>query len=69
MSSIGRVFERQSSSAFSVISLTGFIRPVSRKRSTKALCLAEREETSKGLNVKHSLCANVLKLGCVHSTI
>ena len=69
MSSIGRVFERQSSSVFSVISPTGGIRPTDRKRSTKALCLAEREEISRGLSVKHSLRAIALKLGRAPSTI
>jgi len=48
MSSIGRAFERQSSSAFSVISPTGGIRPPDRKRATKALQLSEREEISRG---------------------
>ncbi|KPU84680.1 integrase, partial [Marinosulfonomonas sp. PRT-SC04] len=69
MSSIGRVFERQSSSVFSVISPTGGIRPADRKRSTKALCLAEREEISRGLSIKHSLRAIALKLGRAPSTI
>jgi len=69
MSSIGRVFDRQSSSVFSVISPTGGIRPTDRKRSTKALCLAEREEISRGLSVKHSLRAIARKLGRAPSTI
>lgn len=69
MSSIGRVFDRQSSSVFSVISPTGGIRPADRKRSTKSLCLAEREEISRGLSVKHSLRAIALKLGRAPSTI
>ncbi len=42
MSSIGRVFERESSSVFSVISPTGGIRPPDRKRGAFALSLAER---------------------------
>ena len=40
MSSIGRVFDRQTSSVFSVISPTGGIRPPDRKRGRLALSLA-----------------------------
>lgn len=69
VSSIGRVFDRQSSSVFSVISPTGGIRPTERKRSTKSLCLAEREEVSRGLSVKLSLRVIALKLGRAPSTI
>ena len=52
MSSIGRVFDRQSSSVFSVISPTGGIRPTDRRRGRFALCLREREEISRGLSMK-----------------
>lgn len=38
MSSIGRAFDRQSSSVFSVISPTGGIRPPNRKRDARSLC-------------------------------
>ena len=55
MSSIGRVFDRQSSSVFSVISPTGGIRPPNRMRSGQALSLSEREEISRGLSIKQSL--------------
>ncbi|MGA1850881.1 hypothetical protein [Sphingobium yanoikuyae] len=48
MSSIGRRFDRASSSVFSVISPTGGIRPADRKRGSRALSLAEREEISRG---------------------
>ena len=50
MSSIGRVFDRQSSSVFSVISPTGGIRPPGRRRGSRALSLSEREEISRGLS-------------------
>jgi hypothetical protein len=50
MSSIGRAFDRQSSSVFSIISPTGGIRPPDRKRGPIALSLAEREEISRGLS-------------------
>lgn len=55
MSSISRVFDRQSSSVFSVISPTGGIRPADRKRGKQALSLAEREEISRRLSLEHSL--------------
>jgi hypothetical protein len=51
MKSIGRVFDRQSSSVFSVISPTGGIRPPDRRRGHSALSLAEREEIS--LHAQH----------------
>ena len=55
MSSIGRRFDRQSSSVFSAISPTGGIRPADRTRGRLALSLSEREEMSRGLSVRHSL--------------
>jgi hypothetical protein len=42
--SIGRRFDRESSSVFSVISPTGGIRPPDRRRAKQALSLSEREE-------------------------
>ncbi len=69
MSSIGRVFDRQSSSVFSVISPTGGIRPADRKRCSRALSLSEREEVSRGLSVKHSLRSIARQLGRCPSTI
>jgi IS30 family transposase len=69
MSSIGRVFDRQSSSVFSVISPTGGIRPPDRKRCSRALSLAEREEISRGLSVNYSLRAIALQLGRPPSTV
>ena len=55
MRSIGHVFDRQSSSVFSVISPTGGLRPPDRRRGRSALSLAEREEISLGLSTKQSL--------------
>lgn len=55
MSSIGRLFERNSSSIFPVLAPTGGIRPAVRKRSRLALSLAEREEISRGLGLGASL--------------
>ena len=69
MSSIGRLFDRQSSSVFSVISPTGGIRPPDRKRGDRALSLAEREEISRGLSVNCSLRAIARHLGRAPSTV
>ena len=51
MSSIGRLFERNSSSIYPLLSRTGGIRPPERTRPRLALTLAEREEISRGLNI------------------
>lgn len=69
MSSIGRAFDRQSSSVFSVISPTGGIRPLDRKRGHFALSLSEREEISRGLSTKQSLRKIARQLGRAPSTI
>jgi len=69
MSSIGRGFERQSSSIFSVLSPSGGIRPPDRKRSRCALSLIEREEISRGLVAGRSLRAIAAQLGRAPSTI
>jgi hypothetical protein len=69
MSSIGRRFDRQSSSVFSVISPTGGIRPADRTRGSRALSLGEREEISRGLSVRQSLRAIARQLGRAPSTI
>ena len=69
MSSIGRVFDRQSSSVFSVISPTGGIRPPDRRRSRQALSLTEREEISRALNLNRSLRSIAYQLGRAPSTI
>ena len=49
LSSIGRSFNRESSSVFGILSPTGGIQPIPRKRSSLALTLSEREEISRGL--------------------
>ena len=69
MSSIGRSLDRESSSAFSVISPTGGIRPANRKRGSRALSLAEREEISRRLSVSEPLRAIARRLGRSPSTI
>ncbi len=69
MSSIGRVFDRQSSSVFSVISPTGGIRPPDRTRNKRALVLGEREEISRGLSTGRSLRSIAFQLDRAPSTI
>lgn len=69
MSSIGRAFDRQSSSVFSVISPTGGIRPSDRKRNCRTLNLSEREEISRGLSIKQSFRAIARHLGRAPSSI
>ncbi|MFT6887181.1 MAG: hypothetical protein ACI87T_003186 [Planctomycetota bacterium] len=55
MSSIGRGFERASSSIYPLLARTGGIRPPDRTRSRLALTLGERKEISRCLIAKHSL--------------
>ncbi len=49
MSSIGRGFDRDSSSIYPLLSRTGGIRPPARKRSSLALTLVDREIISRGV--------------------
>ncbi len=49
LKSIGRLFDRPSSSIFNILEPTGGIRPPLRKRSKQALTLSEREEISRGI--------------------
>lgn len=69
MKSIGRQFDRASSSVFSVISPAGGIRPADRRRAPKALSLGEREEISRGLSTQCSLRSIARTLGRSPSTI
>ena len=69
MSSIGRLFERQSSSIYSILQPSGGIRPPNRTRSRLALSLSEREEISRGLASQHSIRAIALQLERSPSTI
>lgn len=55
MSSIGRVFDRGSSSIYPLLERAGGIRPPTRTRSRLALTLDEREEISRGLVAKRSV--------------
>ena len=69
MRSIGRRFDRESSSIFSVLAPSGGIRPAERKRSEQALQLSEREEISRNLGMGRSLRAIARELGRAPSTI
>ena len=69
MSSIGRRFDRESSSIFSVLSPTGGIRPADRTRASRTLSLGEREEISRGLSSRCSLRGIARSLGRSPSTI
>ena len=69
MTSIGRLFNRDSSSVFSVLSPTGGIRPAPRKRSRLALTLSEREEISRGIVANLSIRTIAVKLERSPSTI
>src|SRR6476469_9405677 len=69
MSSIGRRFDRESSSVFSVISPTGGIRPPARRRGRETLSLFEREEISRGLSTQCSLRSIARQWGRSASTI
>ena len=55
MSSIGRLFDRNSSSIYPLLSRTGGIRPPERRRSRLALTLGEREVISRGIAASRSL--------------
>ena len=69
MSSIGRGFDRASSSIYPLLARTGGIRPPARRRSRLALTLSEREEISRGLIAKQSLRSIARTLNRSASTI
>lgn len=69
LSSIGRRFNRASSSIYPLLARTGGIRPPQRVRSRLALTLPEREEISRGLIAKMSLRAIAQSLRRSASTI
>jgi IS30 family transposase len=69
MSSIGRGFDRDSSSIYPLLSRAGGIRPAERKRSRLALTLSEREAISRGVAACHSIRAIAGRLRRPASTI
>lgn len=69
MSSIGRSFDRDSSSIYPLLSRAGGIRPSERKRSRLALTLIEREIISRGIAVCRSIRSIAQELHRPASTI
>ena len=69
MSSIGRLFERESSSIYPLLQRSGGIRPPTRTRSRVALSLSEREEISRGIASQQSLRGIARRLTRPPSTI
>jgi hypothetical protein len=69
MRSIGRGFDRSSSSIYPLLARTGGIRRAERVRSRLALTLTEREEISRGLIGQLSLRSIARTLGCSVSTV
>ena len=69
LKSIGRLFDRSSSSIYGILSVAGGIRPLPRSRSKLALTLTEREEISRGVALGDSLRSIAAQLGRSPSTI
>jgi len=67
--SIARHFGRSHTSIQGILSRTGGIRPLPRRRSRLSLTLAEREEISRGLSAGHSLRTIAAALGRSPSTV
>ncbi len=69
LNSIGRAFDRPSSSIFGQLAPSGGIRPPPQRRSRLALTLCEREEISRGIASAFSLRTIAAQLGRSPSTI
>jgi IS30 family transposase len=69
LNSIGRHFGRSHSSIQNILSRTGGIRPLQRRRSKRSLSLAEREEISRGVVADQSHRSIAVALGRAPSTI
>ncbi|MDH3421312.1 MAG: IS30 family transposase [Gammaproteobacteria bacterium] len=66
---IARLFDRHHSSVRGILERSGGIRPPERRRSSRSLTLAEREEISRGIAAGRSLRSIALRLGRSPSTI
>lgn len=66
---IARLFDRHHSSVRGILAETGGIRPSTRRRSPRALNLAEREEVSRALVAGHSIRSIAAAQGRAPSTI
>jgi len=69
LNSIARLFDRHHSAIQGILSRTGGIRPPQRRRSQRALTLAEREEISRGVVGGQSLRSIAASLGRAPSTV
>ena len=69
LNAIARHFDRGHSSIQGILSETGGIRPTSRRRSSRSLSLAEREEISRGIVTGCSIRSIAQALGRAPSTI
>lgn len=69
LNEIGRMFDRGHSSVQRILSETGGIRPLQRRRSRLALSLAEREEISRGIVAGDSIRSIATSLGQTPSTV
>ena len=66
---IARLFDRHHSSVRGILAETGGIRPPTRRRSPRALSLAEREDVSRALVAGHSIRSIAAAQGRAPSTI
>jgi IS30 family transposase len=66
---IAQLFDRSHSSVAGILSRTGGIRPPQRRRSTRALSMAEREDISRGIVAGLSLRTIAATLGRAPSTV
>jgi hypothetical protein len=66
---IARLFDRRHSSVRGIIERCGGMRPPTRRRSARALTLAEREEISRGIAAGRSLRSIALRLGRAPSAV
>ena len=69
LKAIGEALARRSSTIYNVVARAGGIAPTPRGRSDRALCLAEREEISRGVAAKLSSHRIAAKLGRAASTV
>jgi len=69
LNAIARLFGRHHSAIQGILSRTGGIRPPQRRRSQRALTLAEREEISRGVIAGQSLRSIAASLGRAPSTV
>jgi hypothetical protein len=69
LNKIAQLFDRHHSSVQNILAATGGIRPAARRRSSRALTLAEREEISRGIVAGRSMRSIAAGIGRAPSTI